>query len=81
MQIIGVNEQSKNFRAFRPEPNYGYSKQADKVFRGQAIEGEKRNGVAKNTVTMQFKSIPETFPLARVLVASVVAQLDMTISD
>ncbi|HHT62140.1 MAG: anti-sigma F factor [Bacillota bacterium] len=35
----------------------------------------------KNTVTMQFKSIPENVSLARVLVASVAAQLDMTISD
>lgn len=35
----------------------------------------------KNVVTMQFKSIPENVSLARVLVASFAAQLDMTISD
>ena len=36
---------------------------------------------ATNVVTMQFKSIPENVSLARVLVASFGAQLDMTISD
>jgi len=35
----------------------------------------------KNLVTLQFKSIPENVSLARVLVATVAAQLDMTISD
>jgi stage II sporulation protein AB (anti-sigma F factor) len=35
----------------------------------------------KNSVTLQFKSIPENVSLARVLVATVAAQLDMTISD
>lgn len=35
----------------------------------------------KNRVMVQFKSIPENVSLARVLVASFAAQLDMTISD
>jgi len=35
----------------------------------------------KNSVTIQFNSIPENVSLARVLAATVAAQLDMTISD